>query len=367
MYYGDIFPDPVDVDRIYVPDVIFQVSDDGGKTLRSLGTRNMHVDNHIIWVDPDNTNHMMVGNDGGLYRSFDHASTWIFFENLPLAQYYDVDVDNASPFYNVYGGLQDNNSLGGPSRTRSEHGILNQDWFVTQGGDGFVSRVDPEDPNTVYAELQHGVIVRFDKRTGERIGIQPQEEKGGTPLRWNWDSPFIISPHSHTRLYFAAQMLFRSDDRGNSWKAARRISRGRSIAKRWRYGSRVGPRRGCEEHVHRATANIRHRRGPARRLAVSAPDDGLIHVTEDAGAHWRKITMLARCAQRRHVARIRASQHDAATVTSRSRIPERRLRAVSAQSTDSGKPCRSPRSAGARLDLRHRQDHVDPRLLFAGH
>jgi hypothetical protein len=219
MYYGDVFVDPVDVDRIYIPDVIFQVSDDGGKTLRTLGQRNMHVDNHIIWVDPANTNHILVGNDGGLYRSFDRAATWVFFENLPITQFYDVDVDNAAPFYNIYGGTQDNFSLGGPSRTRSEHGILNQDWFVTQGGDGFVSRVDPEDPNTVYAELQHGVIVRYDKRTGERIGIQPQEDKGGVPLRWNWDAPFIISPHSHTRLYMAAQMLFRSDDRGNSWKA----------------------------------------------------------------------------------------------------------------------------------------------------
>src|SRR6185436_5080747 len=136
MYYGDVFPDAVSVDRLYVPDVLFQVSDDGGRTLRPLGTRSMHVDNHIIWVDPVNTNHLLVGNDGGLYRSFD----------------------------------------------RGAHCILNEDWFVTQGGDGFVSRVDPEDPNTIYAELQHGVIVRYDKRTGERVGIQPQEDKGGVPL-----------------------------------------------------------------------------------------------------------------------------------------------------------------------------------------
>jgi photosystem II stability/assembly factor-like uncharacterized protein len=372
MYYGDIFADPTDVDRIYVPDVIFQVSDDGGKTLRSLGTRNMHVDNHIIWVDPDNTNHMMIGNDGGLYRSFDHASTWTFFENLPLAQYYDVDVDNASPFYNVYGGLQDNNSLGGPSRTRSEHGILNQDWFVTQGGDGFVSRVDPEDPNTVYAELQHGVIVRFDKRTGERIGIQPQEEKGGTPLRWNWDSPFIISPHSHTRLYFAAQMLFRSDDRGNSWKAVspdltRQIDRNTLAV----MGRVWGPDAVAKNTSTALYGNISAiAESPKREgLLYVGTDDGLIHVSEDAGAHWRKIDKLPGVPGDAYVARIRASQHDAATVYAAvDNHQNGDFAPYLLKSTDSGK---SWKSIAGDLPARGStyaiaEDHVDPRLLFAG-
>jgi len=372
MYYGDIFPDPVDVDRIYVPDVIFQVSDDGGKTLRSLGTRNMHVDNHIIWVDPDNTNHMMIGNDGGLYRSFDRAATWIFFENLPLAQYYDVDVDNASPFYNVYGGLQDNSSLGGPSRTRSEHGILNQDWFVTQGGDGFVSRVDPEDPNTVYAELQHGVIVRFDKRTGERIGIQPQEEKGGTPLRWNWDSPFIISPHSHTRLYFAAQMLFRSDDRGNSWKAVspdltRQIDRNTLAV----MGRVWGPDAVAKNTSTALYGNISAiAESPKREgLLYVGTDDGLIQVSEDAGAHWRKIDKLPGVPGDAYVARIRASQHDAATVyVAVENHQNGDFAPYLLKSTDSGK---SWKSIAGDLPARGStyaiaEDHVDPRLLFAG-
>ena len=372
MYYGDIFADPTDVDRIYVPDVVFQVSDDGGKTLRSLGTRNMHVDNHIIWVDPDNTNHMMIGNDGGLYRSFDHASTWTFFENLPLAQYYDVDVDNASPFYNVYGGLQDNNSLGGPSRTRSEHGILNQDWFVTQGGDGFVSRVDPEDPNTVYAELQHGVIVRFDKRTGERIGIQPQEEKGGTPLRWNWDSPFIISPHSHTRLYFAAQMLFRSDDRGNSWKAVspdltRQIDRNTLAV----MGRVWGPDAVAKNTSTALYGNISAiAESPKREgLLYVGTDDGLIHVSEDAGAHWRKVDKLPGVPGDAYVARIRASQHDAATVYAAVENHQNGdFAPYLLKSTDSGK---SWKSISGDLPARGStyaiaEDHVDPRLLFAG-
>src|SRR5262245_52998677 len=372
MYYGDVFADPVNVDRIYVPDVIFQVSDDGGKTLRSLGQRNMHVDNHIVWVDPDNTNHMLVGNDGGLYRSFDRAGTWTFFSNLPLAQYYDVDVDNASPFYNVYGGLQDNNSPGGPSRTRSLHGILNQDWFVTQDGDGFVSRVDPEDPNTVYAALQHGVITRFDRRTGERIGIQPQEEKGGAPLRWNWDSPFIISPHSHTRLYMGAQFLYRSDDRGNSWKMispdlTRQIDRNRLpvMGKVW------GPDAVAKNTSTALYSNISSiAESPKREgLLYVGTDDGLVQVSEDGGGRWRKIEGLLAVPSDAYIARIRASQHDAATVyVAAENHQNGDFRPYLLKSTDAGKSWKS--IAG---DLPERgstyaiaEDHVDPNLLFAG-
>jgi photosystem II stability/assembly factor-like uncharacterized protein len=372
MYYGDVFADPVNVDRIYIPDVIFQVSDDGGKSMHSLGQRNMHVDNHIIWVDPDNPSHLLVGNDGGLYRSFDRGGTWIFFENLPLAQYYDVDVDNAAPFYNVYGGLQDNNSLGGPSRTRSEHGILNQDWFVTQGGDGFVSRVDPEDPNTIYAELQHGVLVRFDKRTSERVGIQPQEEKGGVPLRWNWDSPFIISPHSHTRLYFASQFVYRSDDRGNSWKVispdlTRQIDRNTLpiMGKVW------GPDAVAKNASTALYGNISALvESPKQEgLLYVGTDDGLIQVSEDGGANWRKVDKLPGVPANAYVARLRASQHDANTVYAAVENHQNGdFAPYLLKSTDAG---RSWTSISGDLPKRgstyaFAEDHVDPRLLFVG-
>src|SRR5688500_9540700 len=183
MYYSRIVADPKDVDRIYIMNVFAMVSDDGGRTIRRLGERNKHVDNHDIWINPQNTDHYLIGSDGGIYESFDRGVHWDFKQNLPVTQFYDITTDNAKPFYNVYGGTQDNFSFGGPSRTRSASGIVNSDWFVTNGGDGFRSQVDPEDPNTIYSESQNGGLVRFDKRTGERIGIQPQPTDDD-PYRW---------------------------------------------------------------------------------------------------------------------------------------------------------------------------------------
>src|SRR5262249_50050115 len=158
--------------------VHIQVSDDGGKTLEPLGSRAKHVDNHVIWVDPKDPKYYLVGCDGGVYESFDRGANWQFKANLPITQFYDVGVDRAGPFYPVYGGTQANSPLGGPARTRTAHGVTNADWFVAQGGDGFHARVDPDDPNTVYAEAQYGELVRFDRRSGEKMGIQPQPGKG---------------------------------------------------------------------------------------------------------------------------------------------------------------------------------------------
>lgn len=372
MYYAQITADPKEVDRIYVMNVFLMVSDDGGRTLRRLGEKSKHVDNHVIWIDPDNTRHYLVGCDGGVYESYDRGANWQFKSNLPLGQFYDVTVDNATPFYNVYGGMQDNYSVGGPSRTRSASGIVNSDWFVTHGGDGFRTQVDPEDPNTIYAELQYGSIVRFDKRTGERMGIQPSERKGEQGLRFNWDSPFIISPHSHTRLYFAADKLFRSDDRGDTWKViSSELSRGVDRNKLPVMGKIWGP-----DSVAKHTSTDPF--GNSSALAESpkkegliyvGTDDGLIQVTEDAGKNWRKIESFPGVPDMTYVSRIAASQHDADTVYAAFENHKRSdFAPYLLKSTDRGKSWTSIKSNlpanGPVLAIA--EDHVNPNLLFIG-
>ena len=372
MYYSQITADPADVERIYVMSVFLQVSDDAGQTLRNLGERWKHVDNHVIWVDPVHPHHYLVGGDGGVYETWERGRTWTFVANLPVTQFYDVDVDTSKPFYYVYGGTQDNFTLGGPSRTRSNHGILNQDWFVAQGGDGFVSRVDPTDPNTVYAESQHGVLVRYDRRTGERIGIQPQEGKGEPRLRWNWDAPFIISPHSPRRLYIAANKLFRSDDRGNSWKAVsgdltRQVDRNKLPV----MGRVWGPDAVAKNQSTAFYSNISALAESPKRegLLYAGTDDGLIQVSEDGGSTWRKHESFPGVPKDAYVSRLIASLHDPNTVYATfTNHQNADFAPYVIRSTDAGRTWTS--MAG---DLPKRgstyafaEDHVDPKLLFVG-
>ena len=313
MYYATLFADPKREDRLYATGVIMQYSDDGGKTVHPLPISHVHVDFHVLWVDPDDVKHMLIGNDGGLYTTRDAGANWRWMSNLPTGQFYDVAVDNSKPFYYIYGGTQDNYSLGGPSRTRDTSGINNQDWFVTQGGDGFRSLVDPEDPNTVYAEAQNGDLIRFNRATGERFGIQPHEGKDEAPERWNWDSPFIISPHSHTRLYFGGNRVFRTDDRGNTWKEVsgdltRHLDRDAIPVE----GKIWGP-----DSVNKGASTAFY--GNISVLAESplkegvlyaGTDDGLIQVTEDGGEHWRRIENLPGVPANAYVSRIVASRFD---------------------------------------------------------
>ena len=372
MYYGQIICDPKNVDRVYIPNVVFQVSDDGGRTQRPLGERLKHVDNHTIWIDPHNTNYYLVGCDGGIYESFDRGANWNFKSNLPVAQFYDVTTDNDSPFYNVYGGTQDNNSLGGPARTRNTVGIVNADWIMTNGGDGFRSQVDPEDPNIIYTESQNGGLVRFDKRTGERTSIVPVPGKGQEAERYNWDAPILISPHSRTRLYFAGHKLFRSDNRGDDWKLiSGDLSRGLDRNRLPVMGKIQGPDAIAK---HQSTALYGNAsaitESPKKEgLIYIGTDDGLIQVTEDGGKNWRKIDNVPGVPEMSYVHRVLASQHDVNTVYAvYNNHQNGDFKPYLMKSADAG---RNWTSINGNLPERGStyaiaEDHVNPNLLFCG-
>jgi photosystem II stability/assembly factor-like uncharacterized protein len=316
-YYQEIFCDPKDPDRVYSMDVFLQVSDDGGATWAALGDQSKHWDSHALWVDPDDTDYCLNGNDGGVYESFDRGLTWKYMPNLPVTQFYKVALDNDAPFYNVFGGTQDNYSLGGPARTTSAHGIVNADWITTDTGDGFESAIDPEDPNIVYAQSQHGNLARFDKKSGESMAIQPQPRKGEAAYRWNWDSPLLVSPHSHTRLYFAANKVFRSDDRGDSWTVisddlTRRIDRNtlEVMGRVWPMDA-VAKNASTSEYGNIVALD----ESPlAEGLLYAGTDDGLVQVTEDGGANWRRIDKFPGVPDLTYVNDIIASGHDRSTV-----------------------------------------------------
>ncbi len=306
-------------------DTYLQVSDDGGTNFRRLGEKAKHVDNHAIWIDPKEPRTTSSAATAASTRASTAAPPGASSRICPLTQFYRVGVDNALPFYNVCGGTQDNYSLCGPSRTLRYQGPANEDWEVTQGGDGFWTAADPTDPNIVYAEAQHGVLTRFDRRSGENIDIQPQPGAGELPLRWNWDSPLVLSPHSPTRLYFAANRLFRSDDRGDSWQAVSpdltrqldrnqlkvmgRIQRPEAVAKNAStsiYGNIVAL---AESPL-------------AAGLLYVGTDDGLIQVSEDGGSHWRRGESFPGVPDLTYVSRLVASRHDAGDRLRRLRQPQ---------------------------------------------
>ncbi len=216
-YFQKIYCDPVMVNRIYSMDVFLKYSDDFGKTWQNVGEDKKHVDNHCMWIDPTDNRHLIVGCDGGMYESFDKGANWDFKSNIPITEVYKVTTDNAKPFYNVYIGTQDNNSLGGPSRTISSAGITNQDWIFTISGDGFQTQVDWKDPNILYAQYQYGGLYRFDKKSGERLYIKPQDF-ADSAYRFDWDAALLISKHDHKTLYFGSHKLLKTTDQGSSWK-----------------------------------------------------------------------------------------------------------------------------------------------------
>ena len=372
MYYNEIFADPKRVDRVYSMDTFLMVTEDGGKSFSRLGEADKHVDNHAMWIDPEDTDYLLVGCDGGIYESFDRGQSWHYKDNLPVTQFYRVTVDNAEPFYNVYGGTQDNATLGGPSRTTTTHGITNADWFVTVFGDGFETQVDPTNPDIVYSQWQYGGLVRHDRKTGEIVDIKPQPGPADDALRFNWDSPLLISPHSPTRLYFGAQRVFRSDDRGDSWRAVSEDLTTGTDRNTLPVMGRVWGVDAVAKHIGTTPYGnlVALTESPrVEDLLYAGTDDGLIQISKDGGESWRRVESVPGVPEMTYVNDLDASLHDDDTVFATFNNHKRGdFKPYVLKSTDRG---RSWSSIAGNLPERGTayalaEDHVDSNLLFVG-
>jgi photosystem II stability/assembly factor-like uncharacterized protein len=283
MYFSQVRVDPSDDKFLYVLGVELYRSSDGGKTFKPDGGKGVHADHHAMWIDPRDGRHMLLGSDGGVYVSYDRMAHWDFHNHFAIGQFYHVCIDSRKP-YHVYGGLQDNGSWGGPSRSLHNTGLINEDWSMVGGGDGFVCRVDQSDPDIVYYESQDGWMARRNLRTGEVKSIEPKEDRRN--CRFNWNTPFILSPHNPRVLYAAGNFVFRSFNQGEDLRA-------------------ISPE------------ITRTKRGSGTALAESplnpnvlyvGTDDGALWVTRDGGAKWTSIVDNIPLPGPRWVASIEASR-----------------------------------------------------------
>jgi photosystem II stability/assembly factor-like uncharacterized protein len=215
-YFSTLEIDPKDPKRVYRPAFSFSYSNDGGFSFADASNDGgwVHSDHHALWINPNNTNVMYVGTDGGVYFSLDRGVTWKFCNNLPVGQFYHVSVDAQEP-YRVYGGLQDNGSWYAPSVAPG--GVMNGDWKSVYGGDGFWTHPDPFDANIAYAEAQGGNMARINMKTNTTVTIQPQAVEGEDKLRYNWNTPIVMGTHNKKNLYAGAQYLYKSTDKGSNW------------------------------------------------------------------------------------------------------------------------------------------------------
>ncbi len=372
-YYQELYASPHKFDRIYLADVRMQVSDDGGKTFKVMPEKDKHSDNHTLAFRKDNPNYLLVGCDGGIYESFDLARNWRFVNNLPVTQFYFIAVDDTKPFYNIYGGTQDNNTQGGPSQTDNAAGITNGDWFITMGADGSQPAVEPGNPNIVYSQGQEGFLNRIDIKTGEILFIQPQPGKDEGFERYNWNAPILISPHSPTRIYFASQRVWRSDDRGNSWKPiSGDLTKDQErlelpiMDKTWSWDSPWDVYAMSTYNTITALAESPLKEG----LIYAGTDDGRLQVTEDGGKNWTKIdaNTIHGVPATAYVNDIKADLFDENIVyVALDNHKSGDLKPYLYKSTDKGKSWTSLKGnlPDTTIVWRVVQDHKKPELLFA--
>jgi photosystem II stability/assembly factor-like uncharacterized protein len=409
-YYQEIFVDPYRNDWIWSVNTNLNISKDGGKTWETPnfeGKTGMHVDHHVVRFDPVDPKHILIGNDGGVYETYDEGQTFRFFASLPVTQFYRVSVDNAKPFYHVCGGAQDNWSTCGPVASTNRWGVRTSDWYIVGGGDGFQTRNDPEDPNTVYATSQNGNATRLDLRTGQSRSVRPRsvaasnEDEGAqaspTPQqpagaqgrggrggrggqgapdpnadRPNWDAPYIISPHNPRRIYWASQYVYRSDDRGDNWT---KISPDLSRNLKWQelpIMGKVWPADSVAYHESTTALSnvVSLDESPLLEgLIYAGTDDGLLQVTEDGGKTWHKVDSFPGVPQYTYVSDVFASPRDANTVfVALNNWQRGDYKPYLVKSIDRG---RTFTNITGNLPERHDvwsviQDHVQGNLLFAG-
>ena len=371
-YYNEIYCDPKDPDKVYSVETVSMVTLDGGKTWSSIGNNERHVDDHAIWIDPADTEHFMIGGDGGIYETWDNGQNWDFKENLPVTQFYRVNVDNELPFYNVYGGTQDNNSMVGPSRNLNRDGVANDEWVVTAGGDGFWIDTDPTNSDIIYTESQYGNISRYDRKSGESIGIRPVERKGEETYKWNWNTPFFVSPHSPARIYIAANKVFRSDDKGETWNVISEDLTSKTDRNSFQVMGKYWPSDAVAKDVSTSLWGtiVSLAESPVKEnLLYAGTDDGVISVSEDAGKNWRQVSSFPDVPQYTYVSDIFADRFDENVVyASFDNILRDDFKPYIFKSDDKGKSWKSISSNLPENGTVHtiNQDFINQNLLFAG-
>ena len=373
-YYQELVASPHVFDKIYLMNVRVLVSDNGGKTFYTMTERKKHSDNHSLTFKANDPNYMLIGTDGGIYESFDDSASWKFVGNLPLTQFYKLAVDDAEPFYNIYGGTQDNNTQGGPSRTFKRSGISNADWYVVLGGDGHQPATEPGNPDIIYAQSQQGYINRIDMTNGEAVSVRPQEGIDEPFERFNWDSPILVSYHDPKRLYFGTQRVWRSENRGDSWtpvsgdltKDEERLAlpimgRTQSFDNAW-------------DVYAMSTYNTITSLSESRideNILYAGTDDGIIQYTKDGGVSWSKMTVdnLPDTPSSAFVNDIKADLHD--TETAYVLLDNHKFgdyKPYIFKTSNGGKKWTSISEGipDGTLLWRIVQDHVNPNLLFLG-
>jgi photosystem II stability/assembly factor-like uncharacterized protein len=372
-YYQELYASPHHFDMIYLADATMQVSSDGGKTFTYLNTEHRHGDNHALTFRKDDPDYLLIGTDGGVYESFDLGANWRYMPNLPLTQFYKIALDDAEPFYNIYGGTQDNGSQGGPSRTDNVQGIQNSDWKLVLNWDGHQPATEPGNPNIVYAERQQGALSRLDMKTGEVIDIQPQPGPDEDYERFNWDAPILVSPHDPATIFFASQRVWKSENRGDSWEAIsgdltkdqERVAlpiMGKSTS--WDAAWDVGAMSNYNTITSLAESPVQE------GVIYAGTDDGIVQVTEDGGQNWRRIDVgsMPGVPATAFVNDIKADLHDANTVyVALDNHKYGDFSPYLVKSTDRGRSWQSISGnlPDRTLVWRMVQDHVKPELMFA--